>query len=209
MPCVWVLAGTNGAGKSSIAGALLRRSGGDYFNPDEVSRRLRERRPGLTSDQANAAAWAAGLRLLDFAIRDRRDHFFETTLGGATITGRLEQALDHGFEVRIWYVGLASPELHVSRVAARVAKGGHDIPEADVRRRYDGSRRNLIRLLPRITELRLFDNSAGADPDAGRIPQPLEVLHWHDGSIQSVAEPALVPAWAEPIVVAALRLVVP
>lgn len=61
MPCIWVLAGTNGAGKSSVAGAILRRSGGDYFNPDEVAQRLRSADPLLTQRQANAAAWAAGL----------------------------------------------------------------------------------------------------------------------------------------------------
>jgi predicted ABC-type ATPase len=47
-----VLAGTNGAGKSSVAGALIRSSGGDYFNPDEVAKRLRSTQPGLTQRQA-------------------------------------------------------------------------------------------------------------------------------------------------------------
>jgi predicted ABC-type ATPase len=148
VPCIWVLAGTNGAGKSSVAGAILRRSGGDYFNPDEVAQRLRSADSLLTQRQANAAAWAAGVRMLDEAIHERREHFFETTLGGETIAGMLELAFDQGFEVRIWYVGLVSPELHLARIAARVARGGHHIPEADVRRRYDAGRRNLVRRRP-------------------------------------------------------------
>ena len=65
------------------------------------------------------------------------------------MTALLERALAVGLEVRVWYVGLSSPELHLARVRARVAKGGHDIPEAQVRARYDSSRLNLIRLLPR------------------------------------------------------------
>lgn len=204
MACIWVLAGTNGGGKSSVGGALLRESGGDYFNPDEVARRLRAERPALTRVEANAAAWAAGVGLLETAIRERRDYFFETTLAGSTLTGLLGRALDQGLEVRIWYVGLASPELHLERIAARVAAGGHDIPEADVRRRYDASRRNLIRLIPRLTELRMLDNSAEADPEAGRVPRPVELLHLRDGEVVALADPAGMPEWAKPIVAAAL-----
>ncbi len=199
-----MLAGTNGAGKSSIAGALLRASGGDYFNPDEVAQRLRSERSELSQDQANALAWAAGVRLLDAAIRERRDHFFETTLGGRTIAGRLERALDEGFEARVWYVGLASPELHLQRIGARVSRGGHDIPEADVRRRYDAGRRTLIRLMPRLTDLKVFDNSAEADPAAGKAPEPWQLLHFRGGRILALADPARMPEWAKPIVSAAI-----
>lgn len=206
MAGIWVLAGPNGAGKSSIAGALLRNSGGEYFNPDEVAQRLRSGRPWLMQEEASSAAWAAGLRLLDDAIREGREHFFETTLGGKTIEGRLEQALDRGFEVRIWYVGLASPDLCLARVAARVARGGHDIPESEVRRRFDSGRRNLIRLIPRVTQLRLSDNSAEADPAGGAVPAPQELLHLVGGEIVTLADPALTPEWAKPIISAALKL---
>ena len=92
-PCLWVLAGTNGAGKSSIGGALLRQSGGDYFNPDEVAASILRRERSLSREQANARAWVLGVRLLDDAIRFGRDHFFETTLGGDTIAARLMRAL--------------------------------------------------------------------------------------------------------------------
>lgn len=204
MPCIWVLAGTNGAGKSSVGGALVRQSGGDYFNPDEVAERIRAERPELSREQANGLAWAAGVRLLDAAIREGRDHFFETTLGGSNIAGRLERALDEGFDVRIWYVGLGSPELHLRRIAARVARGGHDIPEADVRRRYDAGRRTLIRLIPRLTELKLFDNTAEADPAAGHVPEPRDLLHCRDGKILAMHEPERMPEWAKPIVAAAI-----
>ena len=144
--------------------------------------------------------------MLDDAIRGRREHFFETTLGGETIAERLETALDQGLEVRIWYVGLVSPELHLARIASRVARGGHDIPEADVRRRYDAGRRTLIRLLPRITELKLFDNSAEADPADGMTPKPRELLHVAGGKIVAIAGLGWTPEWAKPIIAAALKL---
>jgi predicted ABC-type ATPase len=201
-----VLAGTNGAGKSSIAGALLRESGGEYFNPDEAARRIREFDSALAPRAANAQAWALGVRQLDDAIRRRRDYFFETTLGGSTITRRLERALDAGLEVRIWYAGLRTPELHLARVAARVRAGGHDIPEADVRRRFESSRRNLVKLLPRVSELKLYDNSREADPKRGKAPNPKLVLHWVECELVAPADLRGTPDWAKPIVARAIKL---
>ena len=58
----------------------------------------------------------------------------------------------------------------------RVAKGGHPIASDKIRERFDNSRRNLIRLLPRLTELYLYDNSAEADPGRGKMPSPARVL---------------------------------
>ncbi len=205
MAGIWVLAGTNGAGKSSVGGELLRRAGGEYFNPDEVAQRLRQSHPGWTHRQANATAWAVGIRLLDEAIQESREHFFETTLGGTTITRKLESAIRADFDVRIWYVGLESVELHLARVAARVARGGHDIPEVDIRRRFDNSRRNLIRLTPGLTELKVFDNSAETDPDDGSFPEPRLLVHLRGEQIADLADPATIPEWAKPIVAAALR----
>jgi predicted ABC-type ATPase len=184
---------------------MLRDSGGEYFNPDEVAASLRAREPELDRETANDRAWALGLRLLEEAIRLGRDHFFEATLGGNTITARLGEALEAGREVRVWFVGLNSPELHVERVAARVRAGGHPIPEADIRRRYDSSRRNLITLLPRLTELKLFDNSIEGDPKRGRPPKPKLLLHTLQGEIIAPKNLARTPEWAKPIVAQALK----
>ena len=75
-----------------------------------------------------------------------------------------------------------------------------------MRRRYDAGRRTLIRLLPRITELKLFDNSAEADPAEGAAPIPKEILHLLGGRIVAMADRRETPEWAKPIVAAALRL---
>lgn len=204
-PCIWVLAGTNGAGKSSIGGAFLRRTGGDYFNPDEVARRILAVTPGMTQADANSQAWMEGVGQLQQAIRQRRDYYFETTLGGASITGHLAGALADGMEVRIWYVGLESPELHVARVAARVSKGGHDIPEADIHRRFDDSRINLVRLIPALTELVVYDNSTAADPARGKAPLLRLVLHLERGQILAPSDLQSTPDWAKPVVAAAIK----
>jgi predicted ABC-type ATPase len=197
-----VLAGTNGAGKSSIAGAALERAGGGFYNPDRATRAYVDR--GLPLPEANARAWGRGVRQLEGAIRGGTPYAFETTLGGRTITRILLAAAAQGRSIRIWYVGLASPELHIERVRARVAAGGHDIPEEKIRERWDSSRMNLIRLLPHLRELVLFDNSRGVDLSRGEAPCPEKLLHMKDGEVIAVAEPGTVPAWAKPIIQAAL-----
>ena len=123
-PRLYVLAGVNGAGKSSIGGAMFRASGADYYNPDEAARELMAANPGLDQVKANAGAWQQGRRLLERAIRERKDFAFETTLGGSTMPRLLSEAASQGIEVRIWYVGLASAEVHIERVRQRVRSGG-------------------------------------------------------------------------------------
>jgi predicted ABC-type ATPase len=204
-PSIFVLAGTNGAGKSSVGGSAMRRAGASYFNPDEAARRIREANLDLSLADANAAAWQEGRQKLERSIAQRSNYGFETTLGGHTLTSLLEKAMDAGIEVRIWYAGLATPELHLARVRARVAKGGHDIPEANIRRRYDDSRSNLIRLLARLTELYLYDNSEEADPALGKQPRPRLLLHLVRRRIKKL-ERANMPDWAKPIAMAALKI---
>jgi predicted ABC-type ATPase len=202
---IYVLAGTNGAGKSSIGGAMIRASGADYFNPDEAAREIADANPGSSMTEANGAAWAEGKRLLERAIAERGNFAFETSLGGATITRLLIAAIDAGIAVHVWYVALATPELHLARVRERVARGGHDIPEHDVRRRYDASRQNLIELLPRLASLRVYDNSIAADPARGLVPRPELLLEMARPRIVHHCELATAPAWVKPILLVALQ----
>jgi predicted ABC-type ATPase len=206
-PALLVLAGVNGGGKSSIGGALLRRRNLSYFNPDEAASRIRVLL-GCSTDDANAFAWNEGRQLLEKAIRDRANHAFETTLGGKTIPLLIAMAADGGFEVHVWFVGLATVEQHIARVRARVASGGHDIPEQKIRERWNTAQQNLIFLLPRLTELRVFDNSEERDPKTGMIPPPKLLLHWQRGAVIAPSVSALetTPEWAKPIVAYALQL---
>ncbi len=185
---------------------MFRRTGVDYFNPDEATARMLAANPGLSTPDANSAAWHQGKRLLERAIVERLDFAFETTLGGHTISARLHQALAEGIDVRVWFVGLRTPDLHVARVRARVARGGHDIPEARIRERYDRSRLNLIALMPYLTELRVFDNSTDADPSAGRVPQPILLLHLTKRRIVSMIDLSRIPDWAKAVVAVAIKI---
>ncbi|BBY43854.1 hypothetical protein MCEL_21490 [Mycolicibacterium celeriflavum] len=185
---------------------MIRAADSDYYNPDEAARQLIAANPRLDQTNANAVAWRQGTRLLERAIHERLDLALETTLGGSTIARLLSEAASERIEVRIWYVGLSSADAHVERVRQRVRSGGHDIPEADIRRRWRHSRQNLVQLLPVLAELRVYDNSAHADPAEGQAPRPVLVLHVDHGEVVGPADLSATPAWAKPIVAAALKL---
>jgi predicted ABC-type ATPase len=206
---IYVLAGVNGAGKSSIAGTMFRNLGADYFNPDEAARKLMAANPGMDQAAANGAAWQQGRSLLERAIAENLDFAIETTLGGSTITRLLAEAAARGFAIYVWYVGLASPELHIRRVRSRVRQGGHDIPEQAIRRRFEHSRLNLIALLPALAALRMYDNSTEADPAAGRTPALVPVLIMEHRKILNPGDLTKTPDWAKPIVAAAIKLAQP
>jgi len=203
---IYVLAGVNGAGKSSVGGAMFVEAGQEFFNPDLVAQEFLLESPGISNEEANARAWQEGRRLLEMSITTRQDFAFETTLGGNTITRLLKQAAKSGIEVRVWYVGLESVELHIERVRSRVAQGGHDIPEAKIRERYDRSRWNLLDLLPQLVELKVFDNTAESNPQAGRWPEPRLLMHWRRGRIVHSYNLVQMPEWAKPILQGAIDL---
>lgn len=194
-----VIAGTNGAGKSSVAGAMIRLGGANYFNPDEEAAAL-VRDEGMDPGQADSYAWRVGVSQLERAIQERKTWVFETTLGGRTITKKLELAARSGAVVRVFFIGLESPELHITRVRERVASGGHDVPESRIRNSYVSSLQNLLRLLPVLTEMVVWDNSAEGNPRNGERPKPRLVLRILDGRIVTALDDADVPMWARPVV---------
>jgi predicted ABC-type ATPase len=206
-PFVFVLAGVNGAGKSSVGGALLAEHGLSWYNPDSYAREL-VALLGLSIGDANARAWEHGRAQLEAAIAQGRNFAFETTLGARTIPELLAEAA-RTHDVVMLYCGLASVELHMQRVKARVAVGGHDIPPAKIKERWSASRLNLVRLLPQLARLQVFDNSAQA-PLGKPIPDPvllLEVLRGHVTYPGPKDREALnaTPEWARPIVQAAFE----
>lgn len=203
-PSLTVLAGVNGAGKSSFGGVMLRAGGAEYFNPDEYAHQLRTG-VSLTQVKANTIAWNYGKEKLEEAIAKGTDYTFESTLGGKTITTLLIDAANHGHQLEIWFVGLESVELHLQRVAERVSKGGHPIPESAIRQRWIGSHENIIRLIPYVTTLRVFDNSR--EVADGETPDPTLLLSIENSQLTYPGPEALseTPSWAKPIVAAAYQ----
>jgi hypothetical protein len=109
----------------------------------------------------------------------------------------------------IWFCGLSSPELHIARVAARVAAGGHPIPEDKIRERYSQAQMNLINLMPHVAYIKVYDNSLEAAAD-GTVPDPILVLEMENGRALLPAPDDLnalqrAPQWTKSILEAALR----
>lgn len=204
-PVLYVLAGINGAGKSSIGGHLLNEAGLAWFNPDTFAREL-VRQFGYDQSDANIAAWTEGVRRLDEAIALGRTYAFETTLGGRTIVKKLiAAAATH--DVLVWFCGLRDAEQHIARVRLRVARGGHDIPEERIRQRCRTSLQNLLGLMPHLSLLSVYDNSVDAAIGAP-VPDPRLVLRMEAGRRvfpATIEQARQTPDWAKPLVEAAFQ----
>lgn len=160
-PEVFVLAGPNGAGKTTVAGTLLADTLGveTFVNADLIAQALSPHAP-------QASAFRAG-RLMIERIRslrhDRRTFGFETTLSSRSFVPFLDRAREDGYVVHLLFVFLRSPELATLRVRQRVEKGGHDVPESTIRRRYARGLSNFFHLfLPLADSWTVCDNSAEA-----------------------------------------------
>ena len=205
-PVLYVLAGVNGGGKSSIGGHLLEQAGLTWFNPDTFARELKAE-TGCDQGDANAAAWQEGVRRLDAAIAQGSNYAFETTLGGHTMAAKIRTAAAT-HDILMWFCGLSSPELHIARVKARVAAGGHDIPEAKIRERCVTAIENLIALVPHLAHMKAYDNSIEAAPGSA-IPDPELVVETESGKLVwpiALKSFQRTPEWAKPIVEAAFSM---
>ncbi|MGJ8654492.1 MAG: zeta toxin family protein [Opitutaceae bacterium] len=203
---IHVFAGVNGSGKSSILGGFIESQGGSYFNPDTYTRDLLAIDPSLTLAEAQSEAWNFGKDALQNACDTGSSFAFETTLGGNTIPKILLHAALNDTKISVYYIGLNSVELNIERVAARVARGGHDIPIEKIRQRWEGSILNIIQLLPHLNELLVYDNSKTVK--VGAHPEPELLIKISEGTIHGGKNSLLredFPEWAQPIAMEAIN----
>ena len=159
-PTVVVIAGPNGAGKSTAAPYLLKQALGilEFVNADQIA-------VGLSAYSPETVSFEAGrimLRRLRELAAGNVNFAFESTLSSRTFARFLTRCKAQGYTVQIFYVALPSPELAVNRVALRVKLGGHNIPQADIERRFQRSLHNLYLLyLPLADRWTVLDNATG------------------------------------------------
>jgi len=165
-PVCIVIAGPNGAGKTTFAREFLPKDAGviHFVNADLIAGGLSPLRPEL-------GALAAGrlvLRELDRLAKARLDFAFESTLSGLVYLSRLKRWKAAGYRIEIVYLRLSSPRLALRRIAARVKQGGHNVPRADVLRRFTRSWTNFQTAYRLLADMwTVYDNS-------GIKPQLLE-----------------------------------
>lgn len=157
-PRAVILAGSNGAGKTTAARTVLADKLGvmKFVNADVIA-------TGLSGFDPEAVAFEAGRIMLDrlHELADQRADFaFETTLSGLTYAPWLKSLQASGYHVSLFYIWLTDVDLAIRRVAIRVAQGGHSIPEATIRQRYRRSIRHFHELYgPFVDEWMVYDNS--------------------------------------------------
>ena len=163
MPNVYILAGPNGSGKSTAARALLPQflHCAEFVNADEIARGLSAFHPENVAFQAGRMMMA---RLHELA-RQRGDFAFETTLASRTFAPWLRQLQSEGYEFHLHYFCLPSVEMAIERVAFRVRAGGHHVPEEDIRRRFDRSRSNFLKLYMPLANSWEFYDTSFSDPN--------------------------------------------
>ena len=148
-----IIGGVNGCGKSSLTGALKaeRSDLGLIIDVDKLAAQL-----GSPVEGGKAA-----VRKIDECLEKGISFTQETTLSGARTERTIRRAKERGYTIRLYYIGLDTMEESLGRIANRVAKGGHDIPKADVERRFQSRFTDVLRVLPYSDEARFFDNDTG------------------------------------------------
>lgn len=158
MPRLYILSGCNGSGKTTASYTLLPEllECSEFVNSDEFAKSLSPFDPSLASVSASRYMLAK----IYYLLNRRADFSIETTLATRSLVGIVQEARELGYSVTVLYFWLNSPEMAIKRVAARVAAGGHNIPEAVIRRRYAmGLRYFFDTYIPICDRWVLADNS--------------------------------------------------
>ena len=158
MPNLFIISGCNGAGKTTASMTVLPETleCHEFVNCDEIAKGLNP----LNPDSAKVAAARLMLPRIRRLIAHDADFAIETTLATKSYHALVKGAQEKGYDVKLLYFWLQSPELALQRVAERVKNGGHNVEEHIVRRRYSAGIRNLFKLyLPVVDYFILIDNS--------------------------------------------------
>jgi predicted ABC-type ATPase len=158
MPNLYIIAGCNGAGKTTASFTVLPEmlDCDEFINADEIARGISP----LNPEKASIEAGRFMLTNIEKLITDKKDFAFETTLATKSYVNTVKLARQNGYQIVLVYFWLDSVSLAIERVKTRVHDGGHNIPEPVIIRRYYSGLSNLFNLyIPICDYWMIFDNS--------------------------------------------------
>ncbi|MDD5090663.1 MAG: zeta toxin family protein [Candidatus Wallbacteria bacterium] len=160
-PSLFVIAGPNGSGKTTFAMTFLPEIATvNFINADLIA-------GGLSPLMPSTAAIEAGKLFLKKIVghAEKRENFaFETTLAGLTHVRFLRKLKKMNYRIYLIFLWISSPELALKRVADRVRRGGHDIPEKDLRRRYHRGISNFFKVYLELCDTAVVFDNSGSNP---------------------------------------------
>lgn len=149
-----IIGGVNGVGKSSLTGVLASESNdlGVIIDTDKIT-------ASLGGDKIKGGKVA--IERINNSLEKGINFTQETTLSGSRTLKTIKRARELDYFIRLYYVGVNSADESMKRIRNRVEKGGHDIPEQDVKRRYNKRFEDLVNILPYCNEVKFYDNENG------------------------------------------------
>lgn len=157
-PNLYIIAGCNGAGKTTASMSVLPEvlDCREFVNADEIAKGLSPFKPEEVAIEAGKLM----LQRIDTLLSRHVSFAIETTLATRSYKNLVERAKASGYQVILLFFWLSSPEMAEMRVAQRVASGGHNIPKDVIHRRYWAGLRNLFEIFVPIVDLwSLYDNT--------------------------------------------------
>jgi predicted ABC-type ATPase len=158
---IHIIAGPNGAGKTTKAELLLPEGfleTNEFVNADNIARGISPYNSG--SKSVTFQAGQQMLKRIDNLVKEQKSFAVETTLSGRAYVNIIKECEAAGYLVNLIFLYTDNQDLNVARVQSRVARGGHNIEEMVVRRRYNRGIENLLNLyLPLVDSLVVYNGS--------------------------------------------------
>jgi len=159
---IYIIAGPNGSGKTTFANEFLPIEAEcfNFINADLIAQ-------GLAPFQPEKMGIEAGRLLIqhiDEYVRKNESFAFETTLSGKGYEKKIKKWKSQGYEIIIYYLKLPSVDIAIERVKLRVAQGGHDVPEQDIKRRFDRSWINFEKIYKLLADSWIVFDTSGKEP---------------------------------------------